>query len=344
MSSSAPHLNPSEAAKRLGISAKALRLYEQHGLIHPTRTEAGWRTYGPDDMARAAEIVMLRGLGLSLAQVKRILGGDAQCLELALAAHQAALETQVHRIAGDVSRIRRLRANLAGGQAPEPQELARLLGPVGDLLAAFELPWPWGGERFELRDVRSINYIIGPLGSGKTRLVKRLAEVLPAAVFLGLERTTNASKAIRAQLEADAALKSRVDEALNWLIEDGATLSDALVVLIAALESDVPAYFVIDMLEHGLDKVTQEALIAYLRRNRPNRRPIFCTTRSNAILDLDAVGPDEAILLCPANHSPPTRVAPFYGAPGFEAVATCLASPEVRARTEGVVAWRPQVA
>jgi hypothetical protein len=28
----------------------------------------------------------------------------------------------------------------------------------------------------------------------------------------------------------------------------------------------------------------------------------------------------------------------------YEAVATCLASPEVRARTEGVIAWRPQVA
>ena len=29
-------------------------------------------------------------------------------------------------------------------------------------------------------------------------------------------------------------------------------------------------------------------------------------------------------------------------APGYEAVATCLASPEVRARTDGVIAWRPQ--
>jgi len=52
------------------------------------------------------------------------------------------------------------------------------------------------------------------------------------------------------------------------------------------------------------------------------------------------MGADEAIILCPANHSPPTRVAPYPGAPGFEAVATCLASPEVRARTEGVIAWR----
>lgn len=38
MSSSAQFLNPSEAAKRLGVSAKALRIYEQRGLIAPMRT------------------------------------------------------------------------------------------------------------------------------------------------------------------------------------------------------------------------------------------------------------------------------------------------------------------
>jgi hypothetical protein len=37
-------------------------------------------------------------------------------------------------------------------------------------------------------------------------------------------------------------------------------------------------------------------------------------------------------------------VAPYPGAAGYESVASCLASPEVRARTEGVIAWRPQMA
>ena len=41
MSSSAQFLNPSEAAKRLGVSAKALRLYEQRGLVAPSRTAPG---------------------------------------------------------------------------------------------------------------------------------------------------------------------------------------------------------------------------------------------------------------------------------------------------------------
>lgn len=139
-------------------------------------------------------------------------------------------------------------------------------------------------------------------------------------------------------------LRSRVDQALAWLSEDGAEASDALIALLAALEDEAPAALVIDLIERDLDQSAQEALIAHLRRRGPAGRPIFMLTRSSSILDLAAVGPDEAILLCPANHSPPMRVAPYPGAPGYEAVATCLATPEVRARTEGIVAMRPPAA
>ena len=45
-----------------------------------------------------------------------------------------------------------------------------------------------------------------------------------------------------------------------------------------------------------------------------------------ARLDLAAIGPDEAIILCPANHSPPVLVPPYPGAPGYETVASCLAT------------------
>lgn len=344
MSSSAQFLSASEAAKRLGVSTKALRLYEQRGLVAPVRTAAGWRAYGPGEMVRAAEVVALRALGLSLAQVARVLCGDADDLEPALAAHQATLEDRARQLAGTVEKVRGLRSDLAQGRMPVAGELARLLGPIADLSVAFDLPWPWGGERFELRDIRSLNYIIGPLGSGKTRLAQRLAETLPDAAFLGLERAADGGAAARARLDADPALKSRVDESLAWLVEDGAVASKPLVALLVGLEAEGPAVLVVDMVEQGLDQATQEALIAHLRRRGTGARPLFLLTRSSAILDFATVGPDEAIILCPANHSPPTRVAPYPGAPGYEAVATCLASPDVRARTEGVLAWRPQVA
>ena len=344
MNLSAPFLSPSEAARRLGVSPKALRLYEQCGLMASVRTGAGWRAYGPGEMARAAEVVALRVLGLSLAQIARVLEGDPASLEAGLAAHQTVLEGQLHQISSAVEKVRSLRVGLAEGRAPATDELVRLLEPAAEPSAAFDLPWPWGGERFELRGVRSLTYIIGPLGSGKTRLAQSLAEALPDAAFVGLDRLVDEGAAARALLDTDPALKSRVDYILAWLTGDGATASAALTALLAELEADGPAILVIDMPEQGLDGATQEALIAHLRGRGPGGRPLFLLTRSSSILDLEAVGTNEAIILCPANHNPPTLVTARPGASGYEAVATCLASPEVRARTEGVIAWRHQVA
>jgi hypothetical protein len=159
-----------------------------------------------------------------------------------------------------------------------------------------------------------------------------------------LERLADGGAAARAKVDADPALGTRVAQTLDWLVEDGAVVSEPLTALVVELEAEGPAILVIDMIEQGLDQATQEALVAHLRRRGSGARPLFCLTRSSAILDLAAVGPDEAIIFCPANHSPPIRVAPYPGSPGYEAVATCLASPEVRARTEGVIAHRPKVA
>jgi len=343
VSSSTRCLSASEAARRLGISAKALRLYEQRGLVRPGRTAAGYRTYAPAEMVRAGEIAALRALGLSLSQVARVLEGDPKSLELALAAHEKALQAEIGNLVNTIDKIRCFRTGVARGDAPATGELARLLRPAAEFNVAFDLPWPWGGERFELGDIRPINYIVGPLGSGKTRLAKCLAETLPNAAFLGLERLEEGGAAAAARLGADAALKLRVDQALSWLADEGAEVSQALIALLVGLEAEGPSVVVVDMVEQGLDHDTQAALIAHLRqRARAGARPLALMTRSSAILDLEAIGPDEAILFCPANHSPPIRVAPYPGAPGFEAVATCLASPEVRARTAGVIAWRSQ--
>ncbi|WP_158742134.1 MerR family transcriptional regulator [Acidisphaera sp. L21] len=341
MRSTADYLNASEAARRLGVSAKALRLYEQRGLVRPVRTEAGWRAYGPGEMARAAEIVALRGLGLSLAQVATVLDGNDQGLEAALAAHQSTLEDRARACAQAVDRVRRLRSDLAQGNTLSIAQLARLIEPPIEPVIAFDLPWPWGGERFELRTIRALNYIIGPLGSGKTRLAQRLAETVPGAGFLGLDRLANRAAA-NARMNADDAVRARVETALAWLVEDGAIASGALLALLVGLE-DGPGILIVDMIEQGLEEATQTAMIAYLRRRGAGARSLFLLTRSSAILDLADVGPDEAIILCPANHSPPSLVAPHPGSPGYEAVATCLAPPGVRLRTEGVIAWRPAI-
>jgi len=340
--SSGQFLSPSAAAERLGVSTKALRLYERRELMAPARTGAGWRVYGPDDMARAEVILGLRQLGLGLTQIARFLAADATDLDEVLAGHQAALEDRIRQFGSAIARTRQLRSRLARRRRTDIPDLSRLSLPTAEITVAFDLPWPWGGERFELRDIRALNFIVGPLGSGKTRLAEQLAKALPDAAFVGLKRAADDAVAAQARMSADHSLRSRVAQTMDRLVKEGAAASSALTALVAVLECQETAILVIDMIEQRLDQTTQVALIAHLRRRQPGSRPLFMLTRSSAILDLAIAGPDEAIIFCPANHSPPIRVAPCPGSPGYEAVATCLASPEVRARTEGVIARRPE--
>jgi DNA-binding transcriptional MerR regulator len=316
------HLTAAEAARELGISAKALRLYERHGLLAPLRTAAGWRIYGPSEMARASDIVALRRLDMGLSQIKHVLSGEGEDLKTALARHQAGLERQLDRIAATVQSVEAVRENLtATANATEVVSLA--------------LPWPWGGERFELPALAPITYITGPLGSGKTRLARAIAQTVPNAAFIELERLDDGGA-----VEIDA----RSDAHLRMLAAQGADPSPALTALVTAMERSAAAVLVVDMVEQGLDQATQQALRHYLRSRPFGDRPLFLLTRSLSILDLADIRAEESILYCPANHDVPMAVVPRKGARGYEAVAMCLATPAVRSRTEGVIAFRPSAA
>ena len=194
------------------------------------------------------------------------------------------------------------------------------------------------GERFSLPDIQPLTYITGPLGSGKTRLAWRLAQALPGGQFLGLDRLDADGNSHMSCLESDAGLRRRCHAILHSLESNGATMSAALTVLIVALCSDETAPLVIDMVEQGLNGATQSAVSPLLRHRGHSARPLFLMTRSSAMLNLGLAESGETIIYCPANHSPPLIVHPDPLCAGYEAVATCLATPEARARTTGVIA------
>ena len=333
MRSKSRFLTATAAARQLGVSAKALRLYERHGLIAPSRTRSGWRTYGAADMKRAADIVQLRKLGLGLADIGDVLRADGPGRETLLAAHKVRLEQQKRHLDATLCAIDRARSeqNETMAAAPLPEASATAV--------TFDLPWPWGGERFALALPKSLTFITGPLGSGKTRFAMRLADALPGGCFLGLGRLSG--KPLMARPQGDREGLARCEHIARHLAVAGAAPSHALTVLVENIYAGSSGPLVIDMVEQELDHATQEALIATLRQDPPVA-PLFLMTRSSAILDLSKAESGETIIYCPANHSPPMIVRADPSCPGHEAVATCLAAPAVRARSAAVIAaWMP---
>jgi len=65
-------LSAADCAARTGLTARALRVYEEFGLISPRRSAAGWRQYGPHDLMKLNTIALLKTAGLSLAQIGEV--------------------------------------------------------------------------------------------------------------------------------------------------------------------------------------------------------------------------------------------------------------------------------
>ncbi|MGH9435444.1 MAG: MerR family transcriptional regulator [Terriglobia bacterium] len=63
-------LTAAECALRTGLTVRALRVYENYGLITPARTAAGWRRYGAQELLKLNEIGLLKVLGLTLNQIR----------------------------------------------------------------------------------------------------------------------------------------------------------------------------------------------------------------------------------------------------------------------------------
>ena len=118
-------LGPGEMARRLGVSAKALRVYEREGLIAPHRSEGGWRVYGP--VAELLhKVLTLRALGLSLKRIKVLMTEDQASFETVLGLQEEALEHQQRRTEAALGLLRAARCMIAAGKPLSLDDLINL--------------------------------------------------------------------------------------------------------------------------------------------------------------------------------------------------------------------------
>jgi serine/threonine protein phosphatase PrpC len=112
-------LNIGEFARASRLSAKALRLYDELGLLPPAHVDpvTGYRFYAPDQLERARLVLWLRQLGMPLAQIRTV-------CDLPPAAAAAQISRFWDQVEADMASRRDLAGFLVGMLAEREAEAA----------------------------------------------------------------------------------------------------------------------------------------------------------------------------------------------------------------------------
>jgi DNA-binding transcriptional MerR regulator len=113
-------LKVGELAARAGMTVRALHHYDSIGLLTPSaRSDAGYRLYGRDDVARLHQIQTLRTFGMALADIGAYLDSP-EASPIALIARQiAALDHQIENAARMRGQLQIVYQQLVNGETPE---------------------------------------------------------------------------------------------------------------------------------------------------------------------------------------------------------------------------------
>lgn len=120
------HLSPAETAAALGITRRALRVYEQRGLVGPLRTGNGYRAYGPEALTRLHQVLALKRLGFTLAAIGVLIAGRLARLEDVLELQETELAKRRDDAERGLALVRAARARLAAGGTLDLDDLTTL--------------------------------------------------------------------------------------------------------------------------------------------------------------------------------------------------------------------------
>lgn len=114
-----------DAATSIGVSSKALRLWETKGLLPPAeRTEAGYRLYSDEDLGVLRFIRQAKALDLTLGEIREILqlqrDDEVTCTRVV-----ALLESHIAQIDSTISELTDLRRTLDRARRTADEEHRR---------------------------------------------------------------------------------------------------------------------------------------------------------------------------------------------------------------------------
>jgi DNA-binding transcriptional MerR regulator len=126
----------SELAREFGLTTRAIRFYEDHGLIAPTR-EGRNRVYGNRDRVRLKLTLRGKRLGLSLSEIRELIDmydaakdehAQVERLQVFLHKRRSILEQQredIEAVLGEIAALEDQCRNFLDGAAANPTRKAR---------------------------------------------------------------------------------------------------------------------------------------------------------------------------------------------------------------------------
>jgi len=126
-----------ELAEQAGISTKAIRYYEQIGILAPpARTSSGYRAYDQAVLSRLGFVCAAQALGLTLGEIRQIIAfrdqGTAPCGHVATLLQQRAAElgariAQLQQLRGELDQLAQRARSLDPQQCP-PERVCHIIG------------------------------------------------------------------------------------------------------------------------------------------------------------------------------------------------------------------------
>jgi PPM family protein phosphatase len=223
-----------EFAREAGLTAKALRLYDEMGLIEPADVDpdTGYRYYGPDQLERARLVAALRLVGMPLARIRQIADLPREAAAAAVTSYWRQVEadtrtrrTRVHALVAEM-RAKETRMN---GNSTKTSEVAGRLeqGSRTEQRDAIEV----GEKRWVVADGN------GAGGDAATAaltafLQRELAGEPVAALDAAMERAQRAVEALGGGLATSSTLTAacllddrlavaHIGDSRAWLLRDG---------------------------------------------------------------------------------------------------------------------------
>jgi len=113
------------------VTPKTLRHYDRIGLLRPARTDdwTGYRYYAPEQLSEIGRILMLKGFGCSLTEIREVLSDESK-LEPLLREREGAIKRTIRDERGRLDRVKSYLAHITQGETMNSEITLRSLPEV----------------------------------------------------------------------------------------------------------------------------------------------------------------------------------------------------------------------